>query len=237
MLINGVNVSVTSLGIVDTYTTYCTNTFPYFIGYHWPSTAGNGSYSFTFSPPVSALTLNFSGISDYFGNQEIVKLYINGQHYSIPSIGTTNNCDPMAILTTSGDITGCSGCQVSGWVGTTVSGTISSLTVFDTLVFGSNAGGALFSLFICNPSTDIISLPDESETNIFPNPFNNEITITTNSSILSQIILYDMMAKKYIQQTFTNSVTLNTERLATGIYFYEVINEKGVIRKGKVIKQ
>ncbi|HKR05306.1 MAG TPA: T9SS type A sorting domain-containing protein [Bacteroidia bacterium] len=71
---------------------------------------------------------------------------------------------------------------------------------------------------------------------IFPNPFINELTVKTNSNELSEIIIYDITSRKILQQIFTNSVLLNTQQLAKGIYIYEVINKKGAIEKGKVVK-
>jgi gliding motility-associated-like protein len=143
------NVTVTSAGTVDVLTTYCASTTPFFIGYNYGTGSGTGSYTFTFSPPVSSLTLNVSGISEDPTNAEEIRLYVNGVHYAIPAAGTPNGCDPMAVLTGSGDIDACANCSVSGWNGTTIAGPISSLVVLDTLLRGA-AAGSLFSLFICN---------------------------------------------------------------------------------------
>ena len=38
------------------------------------------------------------------------------------------------------------------------------------------------------------------------------------------------------QKEFINSISINTEQLAKGIYLYEVRNKNGVIKKGKVVK-
>ena len=72
---------------------------------------------------------------------------------------------------------------------------------------------------------------------ISPNPFTNEINIKTNSSELSEIIFYDIASRKLLQQTFFNSAIINTTQLSKGIYFYEVKNKNGVVRKGKVVKE
>ena len=145
-IVNGVNVSVSTLGNVDDNTAYCVNTFPYFVGYNSLAGSGDGSYTFDFSPPVNSLTLDFSGISNAGIGQEAVVLEINGVHYPIPAAGDPNGCDQMAVLTPDGDITGCTSCSVSGWLGTTIGGTISSLKVSDVAVWGSG-NGAIFSLY------------------------------------------------------------------------------------------
>jgi hypothetical protein len=235
--IQGVNVSVTSFGVVDTFYSYCPNTFPYFIGYHQPSTGGTGSYSFTFSPPIDSLTLNFSGITNISGHQEIVKLYINGNHYSIPAVGTANGCDTMSMLLPSGDITGCNSCNVSGWNGTTIIGSISSLTVLDTLNIGLNSGGSLFSLFISKSGFSGLSSPESvPKIYFYPNPFSNQLTFEYLNNKQAIISLYDFLGRQIFQQAFNNSITINTEQFPGGIYFYKLTNSGEQISCGKLIK-
>jgi hypothetical protein len=40
-----------------------------------------------------------------------------------------------------------------------------------------------------------------------------------------------------LQQTFTNSISLNTESFSKGVYLYEVRNKNGVIKNGKLVKE
>ena len=75
-----------------------------------------------------------------------------------------------------------------------------------------------------------------NEITIYPNPVIDKLNIAINNNELSKIILYDVTCWKLMQQEFTNSVSLNTEQLAKGIYLYEVRNKNGVIKKGKVVK-
>jgi hypothetical protein len=85
-----------------------------------------------------------------------------------------------------------------------------------------------------------VGIPDIYSKNkefiLYPNPFNDKLNITINNNELSDIILYDITSRNLIQQKFTNSISLNTEQLAKGIYLYEVRNKSGVIKKGKVVK-
>jgi hypothetical protein len=76
-----------------------------------------------------------------------------------------------------------------------------------------------------------------SDINIFPNSFSDELNIKTSIKEPSEIILYDIVSRKLLQQKFTSSVTLNTAQLARGIYIYEVKNKEGVVKKGKVVKE
>jgi hypothetical protein len=87
-IINGINVTVTSTGFVDTNSVFCINAKPYFIGFTWSSgKVKNGAYNFQFNPPVKSVSLNFGGISRNNSNIEIIKLYSNGIHYPILNKG------------------------------------------------------------------------------------------------------------------------------------------------------
>jgi len=89
---------------------------------------------------------------------------------------------------------------------------------------------------ICNTTGFNETTINSGEINIFPIPFSDRINIISNNKELSEIILYDITARKLCQQKFINTVSLNTEQLVKGIYLYEVKNKNGVIRKGKVVK-
>ncbi|MBK6642479.1 MAG: T9SS type A sorting domain-containing protein [Bacteroidetes bacterium] len=71
---------------------------------------------------------------------------------------------------------------------------------------------------------------------ISPNPFTDKSNVSVNNSELSEIILYDMTARKIMQMNFTNSITLNTEQLAKGLYIYELRIKNGMSPKGKIVK-
>jgi hypothetical protein len=71
---------------------------------------------------------------------------------------------------------------------------------------------------------------------IGPNPFSEKLNISINSNQPSEIIIYDMNSKKVFYKTFTNSVSVNTQSFAKGIYIYEVKNKNGYLNKGKIVK-
>jgi hypothetical protein len=78
---------------------------------------------------------------------------------------------------------------------------------------------------------------DQTENNIIlPNPFNNFLSITTSDNRLYKITLYDITSRKLLQQSFTNSTSLNTSQLSKAIYIYELRTKNGVIKNGKVVK-
>lgn len=74
------------------------------------------------------------------------------------------------------------------------------------------------------------------EIKISPNPFSSKLNISTSSREPSEIILYDISSRKLLQQEFSNSISLNTEQLAKGLYLYEVQSKDGLCKKGKVVK-
>jgi len=78
---------------------------------------------------------------------------------------------------------------------------------------------------------------DEVDLKIFPNPATNQLTITTNTNTYSEIILYDIASRKLMEEKFNGSVSLNIGHLAKGIYLYQLTDEKGLISRGKVVKE
>lgn len=139
-LVACIKVNVTSRGVVDRNLNGCPETGPYNIGYNLSTqTSANGSYTFTFTPAVDSLTLNISGISYLDWGKELVRLYVNGQHYPI-SAGSKLNCDVPAVLTSDGDLTGCYPCGASAWGEISIKGSITSLTILDSCDWGYGNG-------------------------------------------------------------------------------------------------
>lgn len=139
-LVACVKVNVSSWGVVDRNLNGCPETGPYNIGYNFSTRiSANGSYTFTFTPPIDSLTLKISGISYLDWGKELVRLYVNGQHYPV-SFGSKLNCDPLAVLTSDGDLTGCYPCGASAWGDITIKGSISKLTVLDSCAWGYGNG-------------------------------------------------------------------------------------------------
>ena len=85
-------------------------------------------------------------------------------------------------------------------------------------------------------NTSINNIAGNLDITIFPNPFADRIYIAVKCKELLEINLFDLTSKKIIYQKFTNSVSLNTEQLAKGIYIYQVRSNKGAIKKGKIVK-
>lgn len=82
---------------------------------------------------------------------------------------------------------------------------------------------------------DGINYSSENNSEIFPNPFSNKLNVSV-IGIQSEIIIYDLSSRKLLQQKFLNSACINTEKLAKGIYVYEIRKGNNVIKKGKAVK-
>lgn len=91
---------------------------------------------------------------------------------------------------------------------------------------------------LCSMTVSVTSYPGVvDDLMLFPNPVTDELTVKTNNTGLSKIIIYDILSRKLLQIQFVNSITLNTQQLVSGIYIYEVRSNQETIRTGKVIKQ
>ena len=92
---------------------------------------------------------------------------------------------------------------------------------------------------VCGGALSVNGL-DEKENHllVYPNPFNNELTINyelkNNKAIL---VIYNLVGKQILTQTITqNNTTINLSNLVSGIYFLKVTDGSNLITR-KVIKQ
>jgi|SRR6185436_389189 len=123
---------------------------------------------------------------------------------------------------------------------TNVSGGLADSTINALAIVGNNLfAGSLFSGVYKASINDLIQFSMNLEMQqimVYPNPFTEKLNCAIKDKEPSEIILYDIASRKTLQQEFTTAVSLNTGRLAKGIYLYELRNKNGVIKKGKVIK-
>lgn len=96
--------------------------------------------------------------------------------------------------------------------------------------------GSFFNNF-CSVTTGVGNTSIENSISIFPNPFSNQLTFNLTDNEQTTVSLYDCVGRQVLQHTFTNSTTLNTDQLADGIYFYELHNDNGAVKNGKILKQ
>ncbi|HKR03154.1 MAG TPA: T9SS type A sorting domain-containing protein [Bacteroidia bacterium] len=101
----------------------------------------------------------------------------------------------------------------------------------------NDSGIICMNCLVFQQTTNVIENPaNVGNVTVYPNPFNDKIEVGNENNIQSEIILFDITSRKMLQQKFINSVTLNTEQLAKGLYLYEVRSKDGSCKKGKVVK-
>lgn len=86
-------------------------------------------------------------------------------------------------------------------------------------------------------STGVTEIPNNLEITLFPNPFIDELNVNVKDLDLLEIIFYDLVGRKLLQQTFINAATLKISNLPNGLYIYELRNKNKVISQGKIVKQ
>jgi len=104
---------------------------------------------------------------------------------------------------------------------------------------GSNSGGAAFGLWVALASGgNLVALPTITATsigeksklneflNIYPNPFNNNLTVKNTSNTTLSISVIDINGKVVLTQSSNQEkIDLNTAELVNGVYFLNIKNE------------
>lgn len=83
---------------------------------------------------------------------------------------------------------------------------------------------------------DLVSV-ENGFTIVYPNLFSSQLTFSLTDNEQTTISLYNIHGQYVLQETFSNSTTINTELLVNGIYFYELRSNKGTLKTGMVTKQ
>lgn len=170
--------------------------------------------------------LNFGGNPVFNANIGYADIYVasydaNGNALWAKSIGNQDNDYGMGICSAGNSV------YVTGYYG-------SFSLDFGGIIITNTGSNDVFLAKLGFPTG--IEENNLSVGKIFPNPFLDRLNITASSNTLSEITLYDIASRKLIQQKFINSLSLNTEQLAKGIYIYEVRSKDGLCKKGKVVK-
>lgn len=80
---------------------------------------------------------------------------------------------------------------------------------------------------------------ESNQTSIYPNPFNNVITISVNDNLVnnSTIEIYDAIGKLVIKENINIAKkAINTNTLIDGIYIYKIQSNGNTTKVGKIIK-
>lgn len=87
----------------------------------------------------------------------------------------------------------------------------------------------------CSP-TGVESFNNDYFSLIFPNPFSTQLNFQVADNMQTTVFLFDLLGHEILQQKFTNSTTIIIDQLASGAYIYQLQNDKGVVKNGKIVK-
>lgn len=82
----------------------------------------------------------------------------------------------------------------------------------------------------------VTTLDTETEFAIYPNPFSSELLIQLETNMNGAFELYNSLGVRVLEETIQNSVSIETESLPPGVYYYQCrLDFK--IHTGKVVKE
>ena len=86
---------------------------------------------------------------------------------------------------------------------------------------------------ICDSLTNGVkeAIDEKQLFQIYPNPFNDEITIHSLYSINGKLIILDELGKILFAENFTENKTFNLSFLSAGIYFFSIKTEKKIFKE------
>lgn len=70
---------------------------------------------------------------------------------------------------------------------------------------------------------------------VYPNPTADFITVDLDNQSMANFTLYNNSGKKIMDKEITNDERLSLKDFDSGIYFYEIMNNQGYAKKGKVV--
>jgi type IX secretion system substrate protein len=146
--------------------------------------------------------------TDSLGNSNCINYNVNVNNVSMPLLTTV----PFNVIKTPLNISTST---------TSIYNTIDNLYLTDTCI----------STVSINENVELYK-----QVLVYPNPFNNELTITCNSSENLEIEIYDIEGRKVFNQTFKRSIILNTTIFSEGLYIYKIIDNKSNLWVGKLVK-
>lgn len=191
-------------------------------GHSYPGCTGSLIYTdnmIEYAFPFSYL----DSITDTFSNNVesgTVKYVYDGYGTMITPFGTFNNTGRIKMI-------GNTATEYLWFSGTTFQYPLAR-------TINNNSTTLLYSNFVsANP--EIIT--KDQKINIFPNPFDTQLSFSLEANEETKISIYDLLGNKVWEETFTNSATINTEPFYSGIYFYALENYNDIIKTGKIVKQ
>ncbi|MFN8164721.1 MAG: T9SS type A sorting domain-containing protein [Bacteroidia bacterium] len=78
---------------------------------------------------------------------------------------------------------------------------------------------------------------DLAKVSVYPNPVRSELKVEIDKQDEYLLRIYDSHASIVEEKKMGQAATLNVEKLGAGNYFYEIISAKGVVARGKFVRQ
>jgi hypothetical protein len=85
--------------------------------------------------------------------------------------------------------------------------------------------------------TNIVNFINQTGINIYPNPFADNLTITTNNNETLRVMVYNMEGKKVLDKIINQTSILETQTLTSGAYILCVWTEQKRIHRTTIIKE
>lgn len=89
---------------------------------------------------------------------------------------------------------------------------------------------------VASPGGTSSLMPDNAY-KVFPNPFSDVLNLHFETLQPLEITLRDLYSKVIYREHFVSDVSLHTDKLASGLYFYQVQGINGMVAAGKVAKK
>ena len=84
---------------------------------------------------------------------------------------------------------------------------------------------------------DVKHVSTKTTIKVSPNPFAGDLLVRSSDSSPYRFILYEITGRALLEQNFIGSVSIKTEALPLGMYYFSVMSAGEVIAHGTVVKQ
>ncbi len=106
------------------------------------------------------------------------------------------------------------------------------------LAFNDPAGDAVYvniDNVLLTPCTGLHE-PGTISAQIFPNPVSETLHVTLNRGEFADFLLYDIASRQVLKTSISGVAEIDLKNFNNGIYVYEIVNTKGLMQRGKIIK-
>lgn len=171
--------------------------------------------------------LNFGGFPVINSNVGYNDVFIarydpDGNALGALGIGGPDNDYGMAVATNvDGDI------HSTGYFGSY------SLNFSGTVLTNSGSNDTYLAKLDRDGFVSVPTVQGHKDVRLFPNPANDHITVVSEGP--TEIRVYDVAAKRVLEQRFTNTTTIDVSGVPAGLYVYELLRNGSVV-KGKFIR-